>query len=186
MPLNSSDCDHLPRQTLPGRVRQVRLGHLHLESSRLRVANNGQDFLDGGVPNQVAQDAHGFIEVHAELKRIKFWASSSILNCMTSHQVREFGGDKAEASLSAIFLGNAATHVLWVQPDCLLLCLSCLFQFLQGPVRLHIEPGCLRPRHCLGFRHLLLGHLLDGRLSSRLAVVLVDIDDSIILRWSRA
>ena len=39
--LNSSDCNDLPRQTLPGRIRCIRLGDLHLEAASLTVESRG-------------------------------------------------------------------------------------------------------------------------------------------------
>ena len=45
--LHGSDGNHLPRQTLPGRIREIWFGHFNLEASSLTVPNNRQHFFDG-------------------------------------------------------------------------------------------------------------------------------------------
>ena len=85
--LDSTDRNNFPRQTLPGRVWQVWFGDLHLEPSCLRVPDDGQDLLDRRVPNQVAQDAHGVVKVHAQLEGVEVRTPRPVFNGMATNKV---------------------------------------------------------------------------------------------------
>ena len=88
--------------------------------------------------------------------------------------------------MAAVLLRNPAAHIFGVEPNCLFFCFSGFFHLFESAVSLEVQPRRICPWHWLGLRCLLFRHLLDGRLSSRHAVIFVNVDHSVSLSCRRA